>query len=124
MQATDVRDVVRDYLDAFGARDLDRCVSLFGENGVLHFPPTTYQGKKALEDWHRARFDANLQIVRVDEVCADGATVTVDGVITSKRLKTWRIGNLSGRATFQIQDGKIVDARFSPRTDNLLGIFR
>lgn len=124
MQATDVQDVVRDYLDAFGARDLDRCVAMFGEGAVLHFPPTTYQGQKALEDWHRARFDANLQIVRVDEVSADGDTVTVDGVITSKRLKTWRIGNLSGRATFQIHDGKIADARFSPRTDNLLGIFR
>ncbi len=124
MQDNAIQAVVQDYVDAFSARNLQRCVDLYGEQATLEYGAASYQGKKVLEDWHKERFANDLQIVSINDVTVDGDTVTVEGVITSKRLKAWRIGKLSGRATFLVRDGKIVNVHMSPRTDNILGIFR
>ncbi len=114
MQTLNAQDVVQSYLDAFGAQDLARCVDLFCDDATLFAPPVTYQGKQALEDWHRARFNANARIVRIDDVSAQDDVVTVQGAITSKRLKAWRINTLAGRATFKMRGDKIADVRFEP----------
>ena len=115
-----VQDVIQQYIDAFTARDLKRCVEMYDAEGVIRFPPATYRGKKALEDWHKARFAANLQLVRVDDMTVTGDKVTVDGVVTSNRLRAWRIGDLAGSATFEVRDGKIAHVQFGPRDHNLL----
>lgn len=112
MQTVGARDIVTQYIDAFNAQDLQRCVDLYDEQASLEFGPATYQGRKNLESWHRTRFGANLRLVRVDDISDDGDTIVIDAVITSSRLKALRIGTLAGRATFQVRDGKIVDARF------------
>ncbi len=115
MQAVSAQDVVQTYLDAFNARDLDRCVSLFDENAALEFGPSTFQGAKAINDWHRTRFAADLKVDRVDGIETDGDKVNISGVVSSKRLKTWRIGTLTVKATIQVRDSKIVDMRFNAR---------
>lgn len=118
MQVTNARDVVQEYLDAFSARDLSRCVEMYCEDASLFFPPATYEGKEAVKDWHEARFLADARLVRLDNITVSGDTITVQGSITSKKLKVWRITSITGRAIFQVRDGKIANLRFDLKAWN------
>jgi len=40
---------------------------------------------------------AEFQILDVERVTVDGNTVVVEAAITSSRLRSWKIGKLSGR---------------------------
>lgn len=122
MQETDPKDLIQSYLDAFAARDLARCVEFYSDDAKIYFPPATYQGRQSLESWHQGRFDANAQLIRLDGIAVNGDVVTVQGAISSKRLKAWRLGSLSGRAAFKLHDGKIVELRFEmPSWNSFLG---
>lgn len=122
MQTADPKVIVQSYLDAFSARDLPRCVEFYSDDAKIHFPPTSYQGREPVTSWHKGRFDANAQLARIDNIAADGEVVTVQGAITSKRLKAWRIGQLAGRALFTVRDSKITELRFEmPGWSSLLG---
>lgn len=123
MQTANAQDVVQSYIDAFAARDLLRCVDLYDEQATLTAGPARHQGKKELEEWHQARFDADLHVVRIDDIFSDGDSVTVEGVVTSNRLKAWRVGTLSGRAKFQIREGKIASLELGMRAYNPLELF-
>jgi hypothetical protein len=112
--------VVRAYLDAAHARDVGGCVSFFADDAKLTFMSGEFAGRQAIEEWHNERFAANLQFVRVDSVKAKGEVVTVDAVVTSNRLKAWKIGSLGGRATFRVRDGKIRETTFGLRLHNPL----
>jgi len=81
-------------------------------------------GRSQIEQWHRDRFAAGGRILRIEAIkaSADG-TVTVDGVITSKKLRRWKIDSLSARGTFHLRDGKIVDAKFGMRPFNPLQVW-
>lgn len=123
MQVVDAQGVVQSYIDAFTARDLPRCIDLYEHDALLTAGPTSRRGKKELEEWHQARFDANMHIVRIDDMVAEGDTVVVEGVVTSNRLKAWHVGNLSGRATFRVHDGKIAALELGLRASNPLEAF-
>lgn len=124
MQTLSAQEVVQSYVDAFTTRDLARCLEHFSDDAKLDFVTASYQGKGPLEEWHTARFGANAQVVKIDDITTDGDVVTVNGVVTSKRLKAWRLTNLSGKAVFQVRGGKIVGVKFGLRNYNPLGAFR
>ena len=103
-------------LEAFQARDLSRCGDLYVEGAGLEFATTHCRNRPELEKWHRDRFNANLQLLQIDLAKVEGGEVIVEGVITSDRLKAWRIGTLPVRARFAFQGDKIASARFGLRT--------
>jgi hypothetical protein len=112
--------IVSAYLDAARARDVLGCVAFFADNARLSFMSGQFEGRQAIEEWHNERFAANLQFVRVDAVKAKGEVVTVDAVVTSNRLKAWKIGSLGGRVTFRVREGKICETTFGLRLHNPL----
>jgi len=108
--------VLEEYLEAFLARELMRCVDLYAEGAVLEFATTQCRNRPELEKWHRERFSANLELVQIEQARVEGAEVILEGVVTSDRLKAWRIGTLPVRAKFAFRGDKIASARFGLRT--------
>lgn len=123
MQTVNAQDVVQHYIDAFSARNLAGCMDLYDEQATLTAGPAKHRGKKDLEEWHQARFDANMRVMRIDDMYSDGDTVTVEGTVTSDRLKAWRVGKLTGRAKFVIHEGRIASVDLSMRAYNPLELF-
>ena len=66
------RRIVGEYLEAFAARDLARCVALFDPNAVVEFLMSSCTGLDEIAGWHADRFAANLRVLRVERV--DGGT--------------------------------------------------
>jgi ketosteroid isomerase-like protein len=118
--AAEPQAIIQAYLQAARDRDLAGCVSFYAPDAKLTFMSGVFQGTQAIEEWHKERFAADLQFVRIDAIKAKGDVVTVDAVVTSKRLKAWKIGSLGGRATFRLQDGKIKETSFGLRLHNPL----
>ncbi len=114
MSVTDAEagEFVRAYLDAFSSRNLDQCVSFYQSNAGMTFGPVHIQGMNELTRWHQARFAANASVVQIDEVSVDNDVIRVQGKMTSKRLKTWRIHTISGVGEFTVKDGKVSEVRF------------
>jgi hypothetical protein len=103
----DPQTAVRDYLRAFEARDLGRCTAFYADDAVVQFQLSRYGGRAAIASWHRERFDANLQVLRVEEVIVEDGAVIVDAVVASDRLRKWKFDSLSVRLTLEFQDGRI-----------------
>jgi hypothetical protein len=101
------RSAVEAYLDAFTRHDLHQCLEFFGEDATVSFLSGTYKGRDAIEQWHKDRFAANLKILRVDAVSTEGETVKVDLQVTSNRLRFFKISNLDGRATIELEHGRV-----------------
>ena len=117
---TDAKAVVEDYLQALEARDLSRCLAFYTEDGLLVFGPSglglgRFRGKEAIEQWHKDRFSGGMRITAIEEMEADGDTVTVYAVASSPTLKAVRIDELRGVGTFAVQDGKIKEVRLGLR---------
>lgn len=121
MQAADVKPLVLDYLKAFDARDMERCLSFCDEDAKFHFLWRTFRGRKGIEKWHRDRFAADLRVIRVDNISSDRDTVTVDVVITSKKLKPHKVDSLGGRITVRLERGAMKDVRFALRKQGKAG---
>ena len=122
--ATDIKALAQSYLDAFHARDLDRCLTYFTEDSSVDFNMTVYKGLKAITDWHKDRFAADLKMIKMNTLNVDGDTVTIDGAVSSKRLSAWRVKALSGRLTMRFADGKIMAGKLAPRMTNPFNMIR
>jgi hypothetical protein len=107
VQEGDVESSVRAYLAAYGERDLPRCLEFFAQDAVIQFAGRIFRDRQAIEQWHRARFEAGAQIARVDAIRVKGDVVTVDAAVTSRHLRKWRIRSLRGRATVHLERGLI-----------------
>ena len=101
---------VSEYLNALEERDLERCLGLFADNATVTFF-TTFKGQQGIEKFHRDRFAADMQIVRIDAIEATGDTVVVDLAVATKKLAAARIKALPGRATIRIEQGKIASMK-------------
>ncbi|HXM42281.1 MAG TPA: nuclear transport factor 2 family protein [Bryobacteraceae bacterium] len=112
------------YLDAFHKRDLERCVEFFSDDAAIDFNMTAYKGRQAIIDWHKDRFEADLKMLRLNNISVKGDTVTVDGVATSKRLVAWKAKSIAGRVTMRFADGKIKSGKLSARMTNPLNMLR
>jgi hypothetical protein len=112
------------YLDAFHARDLDRCLEFFTDDASIDFNKTMYTGRQAIGEWHKDRFAADLKMVKMTSMTEAGDTVVVDGAIASKRLAAWRVTAVSGRVTIRFVNGKIQSGKLAPRMTNPLNMIR
>jgi hypothetical protein len=116
MHDVDLQATVEAYLQAYGDRDLPRCLDFFAEDATIRFAMGTYAGLKAIEGWHEDRFAANLRVIRIDEIRTQGNAVTVEMVGTSKVAKLWRVDSVAGTATFVIENGKMTEVTFGLRS--------
>ena len=107
--------IIRDYLDAFEARDLTRCVDFYNDDATLTFQTGVYRGRQAIERWHRDRFAADLRILEVDDTQIGPDEATVDATISSKKLRAWKINSLGSSLRFEFEAGKITSAKFGIR---------
>src|SRR5579862_2153347 len=120
----DLKELAQAYLDAFHAQDMERCMEFFTDDSSVDFNMTVYTGRKAIADWHKDRFAANLKMVKMNSITVDGDTVTVDGAVSSKRLSAWRVKALSGRVTMRFEGGKIKHGKLAPRMTNPFNMIR
>ena len=112
-RSEDLQLITNAYLDAFAARDLERCLTYFSDYAVLQFHVSTFRDKKGIEQWHKDRFAADLRLVRIDEMETDGDTVRIEGVITSKRLRAWLVNEMEGMVTIRFEQGRMKHVKFS-----------
>ena len=120
----DLKALAEAYLDAFHKRDLERCVDFFTDDATIDFNMTAYKGRQAIVEWHKDRFEADLKMLRLNNITVKGDTVTVDGVATSKRLVAWKAKSIAGRVTMRFADGKIKSGKLSARMTNPLNMLR
>jgi hypothetical protein len=118
MQQTDIRATIQSYRQALEARDLARCVAFYTEDATIHFGMGLYQGKEAIEEWHRERFAANLQLVRLREIQIEQDKAILDVLVSSDRLKLWRINTLHAMATILFKGRRIKEVRFAARVSS------
>jgi hypothetical protein len=109
---------VEGYLSALSERELEKCLGFFADDATIEFQSGVFTGPQAIEEWHRERFAAEFQILDVERVTVDGNTVVVEAAITSSRLRAWKIGKLSGKATISFENGRIKEAKLAPRMYN------
>jgi len=112
---SDIETKAREYLAAFDARDLDRCMSFYDEDASLNFVYSHFKGKQQIEEWHKARFAADLRMVRMENISVSGNTVVLEGAATSKRLRAWKINSINGTVSAQFEGPKIMELEFSVR---------
>ncbi len=116
-EAGHLEELVKAYLDAFHSRDLDRCLASFADEATIQFHTSTFQGRSAIVDWHRERFDADLRMERLEDLSIDGDTVTLEGSATSKRLRAWKLNSINGVMEIQFGNGLIRELRFKMKMD-------
>lgn len=113
--ANDLEAQTRAYLEAFEARDMARCMSFYADDASLSYVQSVFRGKEQIEEWHKARFAADLRIVRLEKLTVEGNTVILAAVVTSKRLKAWRLDSIRGTVTTLFEGSKIKDLKFGMR---------
>jgi len=111
----DLETIARAYLKAFDAKDVAQCMSFYHDDASLSFVQSDYKGKEQIEDWHKARFAAELRLLRLEKLTVDGNTVVVAAVATSKRLKAWKLNTIRGTVTAVMEDRKIKEMKFGVR---------
>jgi len=112
---TDLETQARAYLKAFEARDIDQCMTFYDDNASLSFVQSDFKGKEQIQEWHKARFAADLRIVRLEKLTVDGNTVVLAVAVTSKRIQAWKLNTVRGTVTTQFEGSKIKDLKFGMR---------
>ena len=110
-----LKKVLDDYIEAFEARDLERCLAFFHEDANLKFATGHFPGIKQIEQWHKDRFKGGMRLVEIEDMEFQGNTLIVNAVVTSPRLKLVRIKDLRGTGTFVIEEGKFKEYRMELR---------
>lgn len=109
-----LEEMVKHYLHALGRLDLEACISYYADDAIIHFMTSEYEGKERITAWHHERFQNELRAESMESVRADGDQVNVEMIVSSRRLRKWRINKVRGRGTFRFDEhGKIRDVRFS-----------
>ncbi len=111
----DLHATVTAYLEAFEARDLARCLDFFTEDATVVFLLSRHQGRPAIEKWHKDRFAADLRVLRIHDISVREDTVVVDAVVTSQKLRMWKMPNARGKMVLTFRGDKIKEARLVPR---------
>ena len=108
----DLETMAHDYLDAFQARDMARCLAFYAEDATIHFMSGVYKGHDSIQEWHQDRFAANLRVLNIARMQVSGNALVVEAVITSDRFKAWKVNSITGRITCQVTAGKIKEVKF------------
>jgi hypothetical protein len=122
--ALDYKSLVKSYLDAFEARDVDRCMTFFTEESSIDFQNTVYKGLEQVRDWHKDRFEANLRLTKLEGILVKGNTVKVDCVAASDRLSAWNVKALPGRLTVKFDGDKVKEGKLEARLMNVFDLLR
>lgn len=104
--ATEATAVAQAYLQAFSANDLAACMAFYADDAVLSFLVKRFTGREEIEQWHKQRFSAKVEILSILSTKTSGDTVTVEAIVTSSRLKWWKI-RLQGLAIIRVAEHKI-----------------
>ena len=110
-----LRGLVESYREAFERGDLEACLGYFAEDATLKFLFGTYAGHEAIREWHEARFEAEVKLLRIDQIAVKGETVVAQVVATSKRLRLFRMDEVKGTMTITVAGGKFKEAVLSAR---------
>jgi hypothetical protein len=116
----DLESIAQRYLAALRDRDVGECGELYADDAVISTMYGPIRGRAEIEKWHKDRFDADLEIIRVNQIRVNESSVTIDAVVTTKRLRFWRIENVRGTATLKIDSGKICEVVFAMKMYNPL----
>ena len=111
----DLERQARAYLEAFEARDIDQCMAFYDDDAALSFVQSDYKGKQQIEEWHKARFEADLRVVRLEKLTVEGNTVVLAAVVTSNQIKAWKLNTIRGTMTTKFEGSKIKDLKFGMR---------
>ena len=106
------RKRVEEFVDAFEARDLDRCLCFFTDDACVHFLGDDHAGKEALRSWLQERFDANLRIVKLRGIDVDGNRAILRGELDSDRIRAWPASSISGIMTIEFEGDLFKDIEF------------
>jgi len=120
----DLEAITRDYLAAFDARDLEKCLTFFSEDATIDFQNVEYEGPQMVREWHEERFAANLRLMKIENVRVKGATVTVDAVASSDRLAAWKIPSLKSKIEAKFEDDKICEVKLTARITSVFSLIR
>ena len=104
--------MIADFVEAFNAGDLARCVEFYADDASLQFMAKTYRGKPAIEQWLQQRFAAGAQILEIRETILDGESLRLEAIVTSRKLQAWRLPRMKGRAQVKLDAaGRIVECK-------------
>lgn len=120
----DYKSLVKGYLDAFDARDIEKCMEYFTEDSSIDFQNTIYKGLEQVRDWHKDRFEADLRLTKLEGMLVKGATVRVDCVAASNRLAAWNVKALPGRLTIKFEGEKMKEGKLEARMMNVFDFLR
>ena len=120
----DLEQIVRDYLAAFEARDLDKCLSFFSDDATIDFQNVEYEGRDSIKEWHEERFNANLRLTKIDNVRLKGTTVIVDAVASSDRLAAWKISALKSKIEAKFEGDKIQEVKLKASITSVFSMIR
>ena len=112
MQKNDLGELVEAYLVAFEARDIARCVDFFDHDASIYFLRDVYRGKKAIERWHKDRFDVDLRFIGLKGMTIEENEVRIRGSIVSKKIQAWSAKSLSVIVNTSFEQGKIKKVKF------------
>jgi ketosteroid isomerase-like protein len=68
---TDLKTLAQAYLDAFHARDLDRCLEFYADDATVDFNKTVYSGRQGITEWHKDRFAADLRLIKMNSMTVE-----------------------------------------------------
>ena len=104
---TDAKQIVRDFCAAWDARDQQRILDAFTDDGVYHnMPMAPAQGKDAINGLLTFILGPASSVkFEIKHIVADG------DVVLTERLDTFQMGDktvtLEVMGTFELRDGKI-----------------
>jgi hypothetical protein len=120
----DLEAITRDYLAAFEARDLEKCLAFFADDATIDFQNVEYEGRDSIKEWHEERFSANLRLTKIDNVRLKGNTVIVDAVASSDRLAAWKINALKSKIEAKFAGDKIQEVKLKASITSVFSMIR
>jgi hypothetical protein len=103
---------VEEFIAAFEARDLEKCIGFFTEDGCVHFLGDDISGRDALRSWLQERFDVNLTIVKLRGIDVQENKAILKGELDSDRIRAWPASGVSGIMTIEFEGDLFKDFSF------------
>lgn len=107
--------ILRNLLDAFEERDLERCMVSLTDDAQIAWLDRTYNGSAEIKQWLDERFSAGLRIVDVNRLTTEDESATLDFVAASDRLRKMGLQTIKARAKVNFQGDKVSKAKFGLR---------
>ncbi len=110
-----IEAAARSYLKAFEERRLEDCMKFFTDESKVEFMGE-FHGLRDIEQWHKARFAADLKLIRLDRVEVQGSVAIVEGIASSARLRAWKVKSINGKVTATFEGPSIKVLTFNVKS--------